>query len=79
MRSIGAVARWTIVRPKPLAELDGVVNEGRGELEGENLGLGLHFGFLRVNLNNVHVSRIKMNIVQENLREIGKNLGAGRS
>jgi AcrR family transcriptional regulator len=39
----------------------GVVDESGGDINSE----GLHFDHLRVNLNNVHVSSLKMNNVQE--------------
>nr|WP_245328484.1 hypothetical protein [Bradyrhizobium sp.] len=39
----------------------GVVDEGGGDINSE----GLHFADLRVNLNNVHMSSLKMNNVQE--------------
>ncbi|MHC2275256.1 AcrR family transcriptional regulator [Bradyrhizobium diazoefficiens] len=39
----------------------GVVDEGGGNINSE----GLHFAGLRVNLNNVHMSSLKMNTVQE--------------
>lgn len=39
----------------------GVVDEGGGDINSE----GLHFAGLRVNLNNVHMSSLKMNNVQE--------------
>jgi len=48
----------------------GVVDESGGEINSE----GLHFGCLRVNLNNVQVSSSKMNNVQEeSLRDQKKN------
>ncbi|PPQ17818.1 hypothetical protein CV770_19105 [Bradyrhizobium sp. AC87j1] len=48
----------------------GVVDEGGGDINSE----GLHFGRLRVNLNNVHMSSLKMNNVQEeSLRDQKKN------
>ena len=44
----------------------GVIDKGGGDINSE----GLHFAGLRVNLNNVHVSSLKMNNVQEeSLRE----------
>ncbi|MCS3932706.1 AcrR family transcriptional regulator [Bradyrhizobium elkanii] len=42
-------------------ESRGVVDEGGGDINSE----GLHFADLRVNLNNVHMSSLKMNNVQE--------------
>ncbi|MET4203110.1 AcrR family transcriptional regulator [Bradyrhizobium sp. LA8.1] len=42
-------------------ESRGVVDEGGGDINSE----GLHFADLRVNLNNVQMSRLKMNNVQE--------------
>nr|AWM04518.1 TetR/AcrR family transcriptional regulator [Bradyrhizobium amphicarpaeae] len=42
-------------------ESDGVVDEGGGDINSE----GLHFAGLRVKLNNVHMSSLKMNNVQE--------------
>lgn len=48
----------------------GVIGKGGGDINSE----GLHFAGLRVNLNNVHVSSFKMNIVQEeSLRDQKKN------
>ena len=47
--------------PEAGHESRGVINEGRGDINNE----GLHFADLRVNLNNVHVSSLKMNNVQE--------------
>lgn len=48
----------------------GVIDEGGGDINSE----GLHFPELRVNLNNVHVSSLKMNNVQEeSLRNQKKN------
>lgn len=48
----------------------GVIDEGGGDINSE----GLHFAGLRVNLNNVHVSSLKMNNVQEeSLRDRKKN------
>ncbi len=48
----------------------GVVDEGGGDINSE----GLHFGRLQVNLNNVHMSSLKMNNVQEeSLRDQKKN------
>ncbi|QOZ66884.1 TetR/AcrR family transcriptional regulator [Bradyrhizobium arachidis] len=48
----------------------GVINESGGDINSE----GLHFAGLRVNLNNVHVSSLKMNNVQEeSLRDQKKN------
>ncbi len=47
-----------------------VINEGGGDINSE----GLHFAGLRVNLNNVHMSSLKMNNVQEeSLRDQKKN------
>ena len=60
-----------------LREFDGVIDEGAGELDGERLGL--HLSGLRVNLNNVHVSRTKMNTVQEEFLRDQKNLGGACS
>ncbi|MCP1738822.1 AcrR family transcriptional regulator [Bradyrhizobium japonicum] len=42
-------------------ESRGVIDEGGGDINSE----GLHFADLRVNLNNVHMSSLKMNNVQE--------------
>ncbi|MEY9597009.1 AcrR family transcriptional regulator [Bradyrhizobium japonicum] len=42
-------------------ESRGVIDEGGGDINSE----GLHFADLRVNLNNVHMSGLKMNNVQE--------------
>lgn len=51
-------------------ESRGVVDEGKGDFNSE----GLHFVGLRVNLNNVQVSSLKMNNVQEeSLRDQKKN------
>lgn len=48
----------------------GVIDEGGGDINSE----GLHFAGLRVNLNNVHMSSLKMNNVQEeSLRDQKKN------
>jgi AcrR family transcriptional regulator len=48
----------------------GVIDEAGGDINSE----GLHFAGLRVNLNNVHVSSLKMNNVQEeSLRDQKKN------
>jgi len=42
-------------------ESQGVIDEGGGDINSE----GLHFAGLQVNLNNVHMSSLKMNNVQE--------------
>ena len=48
----------------------GVIEKGGGDINSE----GLHFTGLRVNLNNVHMSSLKMNNVQEeSLRDQKKN------
>lgn len=48
----------------------GVIDEGGGDINSK----GLHFAGLRVRLNNVHVSSLKMNNVQEeSLRDQKKN------
>ncbi|QOZ47379.1 hypothetical protein XH89_30755 [Bradyrhizobium sp. CCBAU 53340] len=48
----------------------GVVDEGGGDINSE----GLHFAGLQVNLNNVHMSSLKMNNVQEeSVRDQKKN------
>jgi len=46
---------------KPGHERGGVIEEGGGNINSE----GLHFAGLQVNLNNVHMSSLKMNNVQE--------------
>lgn len=51
-------------------ESRGVIDEGGGNINSE----GLHFAGLRVKLNNVHMSSLKMNNVQEeSLRDQKKN------
>lgn len=55
---------------EPADEGSGVIDEAGGDINSEDL----HFAELRVNLNNVHASNLKMNNVQEeSLRDLKKN------